>query len=312
MWPASKKSALKSKLRPLAALIAAPYAWLVVFFAAPFLIVLKLSLSRPADGRPPYTPVFDASAGINGLVSSVREFTLEPYLNLLADPLYLESYVSSLRVAAIATCAAFAIGYPIAYAMARAPRRWQAALLVLAIAPFWTSFLIRIYAWVMILKDEGLLNHLLLSAGLIAAPLKIYATETAVIIGIVYSYLPFMILPIYAALDRQDETLIEAAMDLGATRMRAFWTITAPLSWRGALAGCLLVFIPAVGEVVIPDLLGSSQVLMIGTTLWEEFFTARNWPGAAAVAVVLLLILIAPIAIYERMKMNPARAGGGL
>lgn len=281
-----------------------PFAWLIIFFALPFLIVVKLSFSQPTDTRPPYKPVFDATAGVSQWFEAARDFTFEAYANLFSDSLYLASYVSSLKVAAIATLIALLIGYPIAYAMAHAPRRWQPALIALAIAPFWTSFLIRVYAWVMILKDEGLLNTALLSLGVISEPLKIYATQTAVIIGMVYSYLPFMILPIYAALEKQDRTLVEAAMDLGASPMRAFWSVTAPLSRRGVIAGCLLVFIPATGEFVIPDLLGSSQVLMIGSTLWEEFFTARNWPGAAAVAVMLLLILIVPLVIYEKLQMK--------
>lgn len=285
-----------------------PTAWLLIFFALPFLIVFKLSFSQPTDTRPPYKPVFDAAAGAANWLEAAKDFTFEAYANLFSDSLYLESYLSSLKVAAVATLFALLIGYPIAYAMSRAPKRWRPALIALAIAPFWTSFLIRVYAWVMILKDEGLLNAALLSLGLISEPLKIYATQTAVIIGIVYSYLPFMILPIYAALEKQEGTLVEAAMDLGATPVRAFWSITAPLSKRGVIAGCLLVFIPATGEFVIPDLLGSSEVLMIGSTLWEEFFTARNWPGAAAVAVILLLILIVPLMVYEKSQMKETEA----
>ena len=285
-----------------------PTAWLLIFFALPFLIVFKLSFSQPTDTRPPYKPVFDAAAGAANWLEAAKDFTFEAYANLFSDSLYLESYLSSLKVAAVATLFALLIGYPIAYAMSRAPKRWRPALIALAIAPFWTSFLIRVYAWVMILKDEGLLNAALLSLGLISEPLKIYATQTAVIIGIVYSYLPFMILPIYAALEKQEGTLVEAAMDLGATPVRAFWSITAPLSKRGVIAGCLLVFIPATGEFVIPDLLGSSDVLMIGSTLWEEFFTARNWPGAAAVAVMLLLILIVPLMVYEKSQMKETEA----
>lgn len=293
------------------AIILAPFLWLSIFFALPFAIILKLSFSRPADTRPPYEPVFDFAKGMSGFFESLRGFSLEVYANVFSDPLYVESYLSSLKIAAIATSFALAAGYPIAYAISRAPRRWQPALIILAVAPFWTSFLIRIYAWVMILKDEGLLNHALMAMGFISAPLNIYATQTAVIIGIVYSYLPFMILPIYAAIVKQDRSLIEAAMDLGATPARAFRTITAPLSWRGVVAGCMLVFIPAVGEFVIPDLLGSSQVLMIGSTMWEEFFTARNWPGAAAVAVILLLVLVGPLVIYERSQRREFPASGG-
>ena len=196
------------------------------------------------------------------------------------------------------------IAFPLAHAMTRAPARWRPALVLLAIAPFWTSFLIRIYAWIMILKDEGLLNNALISLHLIDAPLSIFASETAVLIGIVYSYLPFMILPLYTALDRQDPTLLEAAADLGATSLRTFWRITVPLAWSGIVAGALLVFIPALGEFVIPDLLGGSDTLMIGRILWNEFFENRDWPAASAVAIVLLLMLLVPILWHERMQLK--------
>jgi len=190
--------------------------------------------------------------------------------------------------------------------MARAPERLRPALLLLAIAPFWTSFLIRVYAWIIILKDEGLLNHALLSLGLVSEPLHIFATDGAVVIGIVYSYLPFMVLPLYNAIARQPPELIEAAADLGASPTAAFWRITVPLSAPGIVAGCLLVFIPAIGEFVIPDLLGGSDTLMIGRTLWVEFFDNRDWPAASAVAVVLLALLVLPMALYERSQMAEA------
>jgi putrescine transport system permease protein len=283
------------------AVIALPFAWLAIFFALPFLFVLKISFSRQRDGRPPYEPVFDTSAGWSNL-EEARKFSGDSYSSLLSDSLYIEAYLSSLWIAAIATLLALLIAYPLAYAMTRAPKRWQAILIVLAVAPFWTSFLIRIYAWIVILKDEGLLNQLLLSVGIISSPIQIYATQWAVVIGIVYSYLPFMILPIYNSLEKQDYALVEAAIDLGATPARAFRTITFPLSLRGVIAGCLLVFIPAVGEYVIPDLLGGSDTLMIGRTIWDEFSSARNWPGAAALAIIMLAILIVPIAIYQRTQ----------
>lgn len=284
-----------------------PFAWLAVFFALPFLIVLKISFSRQRDGRPPYEPVLDPSAGLARFSEEAQKFTADSYFAILSDSLYFESYLSSLAIAGVATLLALIVAYPIAHAMARAPRRWQPLLVVLAVAPFWTSFLIRIYAWIMILKDEGLLNQLLLSTGIISTPLQIYATQWAVLIGIVYSYLPFMILPIYNALERQDRTLVEAALDLGANRLRAFLTVTLPLSLRGVAAGCLLVFIPAVGEFVIPDLLGGSDTLMIGRTLWDEFSSARNWPGASALAIVILLLLVIPIMLYQRMQTREAR-----
>ena len=280
----------------------APFGWLLVFFGVPFLIVLKISFSTQRDGRPPYEPVFEWTAGPAAWLESFRQFSGESYANLAADRLYIDAYLSSLAMAGCATFLALLIAYPMALAMARAPSRWRPFLIVLAIAPFWTSFLIRVYAWIMILKDEGLLNHALMSLGLISEPLHIYATNWAVLIGIVYSYLPFMILPLYNALEKQEPALVEAAMDLGATPARAFWSVTFPLSLRGVAAGCLLVFIPAVGEFVIPDLLGSSETLMIGRTLWDEFSSARNWPGASAMAVALLILLIAPIAWYQRMQ----------
>jgi putrescine transport system permease protein len=283
------------------AVIALPFAWLTIFFALPFLFVLKISFSRQRDGQPPYEPVIDLSAGWGNL-EEARKFSGESYSSLLSDSLYIEAYLSSLWIAAVATFLALLIAYPLAYAMTRAPRRWQALLIVLAVAPFWTSFLIRIYAWIVILKDEGLLNQLLLSAGIISSPIHIYATQWAVVIGIVYSYLPFMILPIYNALEKQDQALVDAAIDLGATPARAFRTITLPLSLRGVVAGSFLVFIPAVGEYVIPDLLGGSDTLMIGRIIWDEFSSARNWPGAAALAIIMLTILIIPIAIYQRTQ----------
>ena len=288
--------------------VLAPYAWLVFFFALPFLIVLKISFSVQRDGMPPYEPSFGDWQSIFDFWEAARKFSAASYSNLIADPLYIEAYLSSLLIAGAATFCALLIAYPMALAMARAQRRWQPLLIVLAIAPFWTSFLIRIYAWIAILKDEGLLNHALMSLGLISSPLQIYATPGAVLIGIVYSYLPFMILPIYNALEKQDRSLVEAAMDLGATPFTAFRSVTLPLSMRGVIAGCLLVFIPAVGEFVIPDLLGGSDTLMIGRTLWDEFSSARNWPGAAAVAVVMLVILIVPIMVYQRAQAGEREA----
>jgi putrescine transport system permease protein len=209
-----------------------------------------------------------------------------------------------LRIAAIATLLTLLIAFPLAHAMTRAPKHWRPVLVLLAIAPFWTSFLIRIYAWIMILKDEGLLNHALMALHVIDTPLSIFATETAVLIGIVYSYLPFMVLPLYTTLEKQDASLLEAAADLGATPLSAFWRITVPLARPGIIAGVLLVFIPAVGEFIIPDLLGGSDTLMIGRSLWNEFFENRDWPAASAVAIFLLALLLIPILWHERMQMK--------
>jgi len=218
----------------------------------------------------------------------------------IPDFLYFAAYLSSLKIALISTFLTLLIGYPIAYAMARAPSHWRATLLMLVILPFWTSFLIRVYAWIGILSTEGYLNQLLLATGLISEPLTILNTPVAVYIGIVYTYLPFMVLPIYAALEKMDDSLVEAAEDLGCTALSAFWLITAPLSKPGVIAGCFLVFIPTLGEFVIPSLLGGSDTVMIGKVLWEEFFNNRDWPVASAVAVILLLILIVPIVLFQR------------
>jgi putrescine transport system permease protein len=283
-----------------------PYIWLLVLFLAPFLIVFKISLSMTAVAVPPYTPVFDLAAGLAGMVEGFKEFTLGNYIWLTEDYLYTRAYLSSLWIAAVSTFFALVVGYPIAYGMARAPKAWQATLLMLIILPFWTSFLIRVYAWIGILKKEGLLNQLLLFVGVIDEPLTILNTNWAVYIGIVYSYLPFMVLPLYAALERLDESLLEAAADLGCPPSSAFWKVTFPLSLPGVIAGCFLVFIPVTGEFVIPDLLGGSDTLMIGKTLWSEFFNNRDWPIASAVAVVLLFILIVPIVLFQNQEQKRA------
>jgi putrescine transport system permease protein len=282
--------------------VAIPYVWLAVFFLVPFIIVVKISFSTTAVAQPPYVPAFDLSEGIGGIVGQLREFTVDNYVWLTEDALYVRAYLSSLWIALVSTALVLLIGYPIAYGMARAPRRWQPTLVMLIILPFWTSFLIRVYAWIGILKKEGLLNQLLLTLGVIGEPLTILNTTTAVYIGIVYSYLPFMVLPLYAALERMDGSLLEAASDLGCRPIRAFWKITFPLSLPGVVAGCFLVFIPVTGEFVIPDLLGGSDTLMIGKTLWSEFFSNRDWPLASAVAIVLLILLVVPIVYFQNAQ----------
>lgn len=279
-----------------------PLAWLTGLFLVPTLIVLKISLSQVAIAQPPYTPVLDLAAGWEGLRSFVAGLTIENYVTLFGDPLYLAAYFKSLQVAALSTLLLLVSGYAIAYAMARAPRRWQPLLLMLVVLPFWTAFLIRVYAWVTILKRDGLLNQALLALGIIDAPLTWLATDTAVYIGIVYSYLPFMILPLYSSLEKLDTTLLEAAADLGAPPWKVFWQVTVPLSLPGIIAGALLCFIPIVGEFVVPDLLGSSSTLMIGLTLWTEFFANRDWPLASAVAIVMLLVLVGPIVLYRHLQ----------
>ena len=282
--------------------IIVPYTWLLFFFLVPFFIVLKISLSEPTMSMPPYSPTFDLADGIGGLFEGIKQFSISNYLWLTQDALYINAYLSSFFIAFVSTLFALIIGFPLAYGMARAPAMLRPTLLMLVILPFWTSFLIRVYAWIGILKPEGLLNQFLMALGIIDTPLIILNTDTAVYIGIVYSYLPFMVLPIYSSLERMDYSLIEAALDLGCKPISAFWQVTFPLAIPGVVAGCLLVFIPAMGEFVIPDLLGGSRTLMIGKTLWNEFFNNRDWPVSSAVAVILLLLLVVPIVLFQQAQ----------
>jgi putrescine transport system permease protein len=297
--------------------VAIPYAWSFFFFLLPFFIVLRISFSNSELAQPPYSPVFDFFAdGIGGTLQHFREFTSASYARLVSDSdgnftllsIYTRSYLSSVWIAVVSTIFTLIIGYPIAYAMARAPDKWRPTLLMLIILPFWTSFLIRIYAWMGILANEGFLNNLLLYLHIIKEPLVIMQTNWAVYIGIIYSYLPFMILPLYSALEKMDNTLLEAAEDLGSPPMKSFWTITFPLSLPGVIAGCFLVFIPVVGEFVIPDLLGGSNTLMVGHTLWEEFGSNHDWPTASALAIVLLLLLVVPIVMFQNHQAKTSGA----
>jgi putrescine transport system permease protein len=288
----------------------APYLWLVFFFLVPFLIVIKISLSQAAIALPPYVPTLDPAAGWSGIKAFVAGLGLDNYRTLISDDIYALSYLKSLEIAAVSTAILLVLGYPIAYGMARAPRRLQAVLVMLVILPFWTSFLIRVYAWINILQTDGLLNRVLADLGIIHAPVAWLSSDTAIYIGVVYSYLPFMVLPLYATLEKMDETLLEAAADLGAPRWKAFWQVTVPLSLPGIGAGALLCFIPVTGEFVIPDLLGGSETLMIGQTLWTEFFANKDWPVASAIAVVLLALLVVPIAIYQNLQMRSVEGGG--
>jgi putrescine transport system permease protein len=276
-------------------LIGAPFIWLGLFFLLPLLIVLKISLAHSAIGIPPYTPLITGRGGGLRWHATLSNFAL-----LASDDLYLRAYLGSLGYAAMATGLCLAIGYPIAHAIARVPTGWRQPLLFLVVLPFWTSFLIRVYAWMAILAPNGLLNRALLTAGLISAPLQLLNNAFSVELGLVYSYLPFMILPIYGSLTALDESLVEAAADLGAPPWRAFLGVTLPLSLPGIAAGCLLVLVPAVGEFVIPDLLGGPNTLMIGKVLWDEFFENHDWPVAAAVAVVLVAALAVPILFAQR------------
>ena len=290
-------------------LIFVPFAWLLLLFLIPFGIVLKISLSDIALSIPPYAPQLDLSGGWSGIVEYFQSLDLENYVFLTQDNLYFLAYMSSVQIAFISMVITLIVGYPIAYGMAKAPDHWRPTLMMLVILPFWTSFLIRVYAWMGILSQEGFLNQFLLWIGIIDTPLTILNTNWAVYIGIVYTYLPFMILPIYAALEKMDGSLMEAAEDLGCSQTSAFWLVTFPLSRPGVIAGCFLVFIPALGEVVIPSLLGGSQTLMIGKVLWEEFFSNRDWPVASAVAVILLLILVIPIVLFQRNEQKQREAG---
>jgi len=289
-------------------LIAVPYFWLLALFLVPFLIVFKISLSDIALSIPPYTPTLELSEGWAGIKDFLSRLDFENFEFLATDDLYWKSYLSSLQIAFISTFICLLIGFPIAYGMANAPKEWQPTLMLLVILPFWTSFLIRVYSLIGILSQEGMLNQFLIWIGLINDPLTILNTNVAVYIGIVYTYCPFMILPIYATLIKLDGSLLEAAEDLGCSRTEAFWRITIPLSKAGIIAGCFLVFIPALGEFVIPSLLGGSDTLMIGKVLYEEFFANRDWPVAGAVAVILLLILIIPIVLYQRNEQKVMEA----
>ena len=281
-----------------------PYAWLLLFFLVPFLIVLKISLSQSAIARPPYTPVFDFAAGWHGITSFFAALSFDNYVLIGSDPIYVLSYFKSVQIAAFSTLILLLVGYPLAYAIARTPRRWQAVLVILTVLPFWTSLLIRIYAWMNILQRDGPLNQVLAALSIVQAPPAWLSTDTAIYIGIVYSYLPFMVLPLYATLEKLDESLLEAAADLGCPRWKIFWLVTLPLSSSGVLAGVLLCFIPIVGEFVIPDLLGGSRSPMIGQTIWMEFFGNKDWPAASAIAVVLVCLLMAPIVVYQNQAMR--------
>jgi putrescine transport system permease protein len=275
-----------------------PYFWLIIFFLLPFLLVMVISFGEVADNIPPYKLPFSFDQERNAI-------RVEPYFEnyklIFSDNLYIKAYFDSIRLAVISTIIALLIGYPIAYFIARADARKQSFLLLLITIPFWTAFLIRIYAWITILKNNGLLNQILMGIGLINEPIMFLNTEFAVVLGIVYSYLPFMILPLYSAIEKINPTLIEAAWDLGCKPFKAFLRVTLPLSLPGVITGCMLVFIPAIGEFVIPDLLGGSQVVTIGKVLWNEFFLNRDWPLAAAITLIITAIIIIPVMIGQEV-----------
>jgi putrescine transport system permease protein len=282
-----------------------PYVWLLLFFLAPFLIILKISFAEPVVAQPPFTALLEWGAqGFAGIRA-----TLENYTFLFKDGYYGIIYLESLKMAAIGTVLCLLLGYPMAYFIARQPPRRRNIYLLAVILPFWISFLLRVYAWIGLLGNRGLINHFLMSVGIIHQPLPLLYNDFAVYLGIVYSYLPFMILPLYSNLERLDLDLLDAAADLGAKRWESFVDVTLPLSRPGILGGCLLVFIPAVGEFTIPALLGGADTLMIGRVLWDEFFINRDWPVASAVSVVLLLLLIAPILWFQHIQNREQREG---
>ena len=275
--------------------IGVPFLWLFLFFMLPFFIVLKISFAEADVAIPPYTDVYTWVENKFTLV-----LNLGNYIFLSEDALYLAAYLGSLKMAAVSTLLCLVIGFPMAYAIARADKDKQMVLLLLIMMPTWTAILIRVYAWMGILSNNGLLNSVLQGIGLIDEPLQILNTNIAVYIGVVYSYLPFMVLPLFANLVKHDPSLLEAAADLGSSTFNSFWKITVPLAKNGIIAGCMLVFIPVVGEFVIPELLGGPETLMIGKVLWQEFFNNRDWPVASALAVVMLAILIIPIILFNR------------
>jgi len=283
-------------------IVAAPYVWLFVFFLVPFAIIFKISLADPQIAQPPFTPTFDESGSLS--------ITFDSFLFLLSDKLYIVTYLKSLLMASVATVLCLLLGFPMAYGIARSATRVRNLLLLLIILPFWISFLLRVYAWMGLLNNYGVINNTLMWLGAIEQPLQLIYTDFAVYLGLVYSYLPFMILPLYASLERMDLDLIDAAQDLGATPSQAFWNITLPLAKPGVIAGCLLVFIPTIGEYVVPYLLGGPESLMIGRVLFDEFFVNRDWPLASSVAMVLLTLLVVPIVFLQRnqARQNEAAA----
>ncbi|CAG9227363.1 putrescine ABC transporter membrane subunit PotH [Paraburkholderia sabiae] len=289
MWPVRR-----FHLTGRTAVVAGPFIWLLLFFLVPFLLVVKISFADLQLGIPPYTELTTFTDGVVHIA-----LDLSHYAFLLTDSLYFATYVNSVVVAAISTLLCLLLGYPMAYYIARSNPATRNLLMMAVMLPFWTSFLIRVYAWIGILKNNGLLNNFLMSIGLIHSPIELYHTNTAVYIGMVYSYLPFLVMPLYAHLVKTDMTLLEAAYDLGAKPWTAFWRITLPLSKNGIIAGCLLVFIPAVGEYVIPELLGGANTLMIGRVMWNEFFDNADWPMASAVTCAMVLLLLVPMALFQ-------------
>jgi putrescine transport system permease protein len=292
VWPARRL-----RLTGSTAVVAGPFIWLLLFFFVPFLLVVKISFAELQLGIPPYSELVAFKDGVVQI-----SLNLAHYAFLFSDSLYFATYVNSVVVAAVTTLLCLLLGYPMAYYIARANPAARNLLMMAVMLPFWTSFLIRVYAWVGILKNNGLLNNFLMTIGLIHTPIELYRTNIAVYIGMVYSYLPFLVMPLYAHLVKMDLTLLEAAYDLGAKPWRAFVQVTLPLSKNGIIAGCLLVFIPAVGEYVIPELLGGADTLMIGRVMWNEFFNNADWPMASAVTCAMVLLLLVPMAMFQHYQ----------
>ena len=282
--------------------IGVPYIWLLLFFAIPFLILMRISVTDMGSGVNPFAPLIDTSGDAWRLMLEFKN-----YISIFSDgvdgsTIYIDAYKTSLKYAALTTLLCLLIGYPFAYFLARCKPSIRPALLMLVMLPFWTSFLLRIAAWKGILADQGVLNNLLLWLGVIKEPMVMLYTDVSMLVGMTYVYLPFMILPLYANLVKMDLRLLEAAHDLGASSFKAFWLITVPLSKAGIVAGCMLVFIPAVGEFVIPSLLGGAENIMIGRVVWDEMFSSNNWPRASALSVVMILLILVPLALYYRFK----------
>jgi putrescine transport system permease protein len=301
-WRARGEAVIARVWQPLVLVI--PYAWMLLFFLVPFIIVLKISFADSIIARPPFTPLI-AWTDADHLSLTI---TFDNFEYLLQDSLYLRAYLNSLFIAAVSTLLCLLIGYPMAFAIARAPVHWRNIMLLMVVLPFWTPFLLRVYAWIGLLDQNGLINRALEAAHIISSPLTLLYTPFAVYLGIIYSYLPFMVLPLYATLERLDATLGDAASDLGATPFTVFRDVTLPLSLPGIVAGSLLVFIPAVGEFVIPDLLGNASNVMIGRVLYDEFFSNRDWPTASAVAIALLVALVVPIILFQYFQSKQLEA----
>ncbi|CAD6538884.1 Putrescine transport system permease protein PotH [Paraburkholderia hiiakae] len=299
-WPAKR-----FHLTGRTAVVAGPFIWLLLFFLVPFILVVKISFADQQLGIPPYTELTSFADGVWHIALDFSHYAF-----LFQDSLYFATYVNSVVVAAISTLLCLIIGYPMAYYIARSNPASRNIRMMAVMLPFWTSFLIRVYAWIGILKNNGLLNNFLISTGIIHSPIELYHTNTAVYIGMVYSYLPFLVMPLYAHLVKMDLTLLEAAYDLGAKPWRAFVEITLPLSKNGVIAGCLLVFIPAVGEYVIPELLGGANTLMIGRVMWNEFFDNADWPMASAVTCAMVLLLLVPMALFQHYQAKELEGRG--